>query len=308
VDRVRRKKYFTNRKIKYFILASLAIVAILALATCADKRLLNLLVPRSGYTTYSNIPYGIETRQKLDIYVPEKIAKPPTTILFFYGGNWQSGKKEDYHFVGQALASKGFIVVVADYRLYPKVYFPAFMDDGAAALVWVHKHIQSYGGHPNNVFLAGHSAGAYIAVMLTVNKTYLENQGGNLSWIKGTIGIAGPYDFLPFTDPKIKALFSKAKDSTTQPINYVTAGLPPMLLVTGNKDTEVYPKNAIHLDNKLLRYHDPVELIIYPDIGHVGIILSLAYGFRNKSPLLDDIQRFVKHNSIAGIKEIESVK
>lgn len=236
-------------------------------------------------------------RQSLDIYVPDKINTHTATILFSYGGSWEFGSKDQYRFVGQALVSQGFITVIADYRLYPQAYFPDFVLDTAKALVWVHAHIQSYGGNPDSIFLMGHSAGAFNVMMLTVNKPYLQQEGGELSWIKGTIGIAGPYDFLPFTDPKVKEIFSKVNDASSQPINFVTAGLPPMLLITGAKDTDVYPKNSINLYNKLRQYHDSVELIIYPNRGHIGIIVSMAYGFRWMSPLLNDISAFCATNS-----------
>jgi len=278
----------------------LAFILISVLSACSGTDLLNAIVPHSGYSLYSNVNYGIQPRQSLDIYVPDKIASSHPTLLFFYGGSWQYGNKEEYRFVGQALASQGFITVIADYRLYPRVYFPEFMDDTAKALVWVHEHIRSYGGNPDNIFLVGHSAGAFNVVMLTLNHSYLQRAGGELSWIRGTIGISGPYDFLPFTDQNVKDLFSKVSDADTQPVNFVTAGLPPMLLLTGNADTKVYPKNAIHLYDKLRRYNDPAQLIIYPNIGHIGIIVSLAYGFRWKSALLEDITRFVNMNAVGG--------
>jgi acetyl esterase/lipase len=277
--------------------ALLTLLLATILSGCSGSSLLNALVPHTGYTCHSNLAYGTDPRQHLDIYVPDKFAKSHATLIFFYGGSWQYGDKDQYRFIGQAFASKGFVTVIVNYRLYPHAYFPAFMTDSAKALVWVHNHIRTYGGAPNQLFLAGHSAGGFNAVMLTVNPIYLQQAGGKTAWIKGTIGIAGPYDFLPFTDPKVKALFSKVKAAETQPINFVRPELPPMLLVTGNQDTDVYPKNAIHLYNQLRRDHDPAELIIYPNIGHIGIVVSLAYGFRYKTPLLDDMTRFINETA-----------
>jgi acetyl esterase/lipase len=198
--------------------------------------ILNATITHKGYFVHYDIPYGDNSRQKLDIYVPDKLSSPPTTLIYFYGGSWQFGDKNMYRFVGQAFASKGFITVIVNYRLYPDVYFPAFVNDGAKAVAWVHRNIEKYRGNPARVFLTGHSAGAHIAALLMTDDDYLKAEGADISWIKGMIGIAGPYDFLPFTDPKIKALFSKARDSDTQPINYVKSGLPPFFLVTGDKD------------------------------------------------------------------------
>lgn len=270
-----------------------ALVGILSLVGCKPVDLLNATVSRKGYTVHYDLAYGEDPRQKVDIYVPDTLSTPHTTLIYFYGGSWQFGDKNMYRFVGQALASKGYIAVIVNYRLYPQVYFPEFMHDGAKAVRWVHEHIQEYGGSPNNVFLVGHSAGAHIAVLLMTDSQYLTAEGAKRGWIKGTVGIAGPYDFLPFTDPKVKALFGKVDAYKTQPINFVGSGLPPFLLVTGAKDTQVYPKNTINLAHKLRYYKVPVTEIIYPKIGHIGIILSLAAGFRYKAPLLEDITRFV---------------
>lgn len=266
----------------------------LAVWGCSGADVINGLVPNSGYTLKKDISYGNDKRQMLDIYIPQQKNDSAAVIVFFYGGSWQSGNKDDYRFAAQALSSKGYITVIADYRLYPQVHFPAFMDDAANAFKWVHSHIKEYGGNPQKLYLCGHSAGAYIAVMLTVNDSYLRAAGADRKWIKGTIGIAGPYDFLPFTDPKIKEIFSSEKDVFSQPINYVTSGLPPMLLVTGDEDTDVYPKNTRNMAAKLRQYNDMVKEIIYPDVAHIGIILSLADGFRGKAPLLADIDKFIK--------------
>ena len=265
----------------------------LALTGCSSADVLNFIIPRTGYSIHHDIAYGDNKRQHLDIYVPDKPDPSGSVIVFFYGGSWQKGNKETYRFVGQALASKGYVAVIADYRVYPEVYFPAFVEDGANALAWVHGHIREYGGNPSNIFLAGHSAGGYIAVMLTLNDSYLRAAGGKRSWIKGTIGIAGPYDFLPFTDPNIIALFSKVEDSKTQPITFVGPGVSPLLLLTGDQDDEVGAKNSQNLVAKLREFDDPVQERIYPGVAHIGIVLALADGFRSKAPILEDIDAFI---------------
>ena len=270
-----------------------AVLSSILLGGCSALDILDALVPHSGYVQHKNITYGDNLRQKLDIYVPEHLDAKVPVIVFFYGGSWKKGSKDDYRFVGQAFASKGYVTVIADYRLYPEVYFPTFMHDVARAFVWVHEHISEYGGDSKNLFVAGHSAGAYNAVMLTINDQYLRSAGGKRAWIKGTIGIAGPYDFLPFTDPDIIAIFSKSKNELTQPINHVGPNLPPMLLVTGDADDEVLPRNSINLAQKLQKNHDKVTTRIYPGVAHIGIVLALAKGFRDKAPVLGDVGQFV---------------
>lgn len=271
--------------------------SLLALCSCSSVDILNFTIPSSGYSVHKDIAYGSDPRQQLDIYVPDKPEASKSVIVFFYGGSWQMGTRDDYKFVGQAFASKGFITVIADYRLYPQVYFPAFLEDSANAFVWAHKHISEYGGNPDKLFLAGHSAGGYNAVMLTVNDSYIKGAGGDRSWVKGAIGIAGPYDFLPFSDPKIKEIFSKAKDPDTQPITFVGPNLPPMLLLQGTTDTEVGADNTINLAAKLRQFNDPVTERLYPDIGHIGIALALARGFRGKAPVLADVTAFIHANT-----------
>jgi acetyl esterase/lipase len=267
---------------------------VLSLCGCSRVDLLNLTIPRDGYAVTRDIAYGDDVRQKLDIYVPDRPAPGNPVIVFFYGGSWQMGDKKDYLFVGQAFASRGYVTVIVDYRLYPQIYFPAFLEDCARAFVWTHRNIAAYQGNADHLFLSGHSAGAYNAVMLATNQRYIKDAGGNPAWIKGVAALAGPYDFLPFTDPKIIALFSTAPDAATQPITYVKAGLAPMLLLHGDKDDDVLLRNSINMAAQLRSFGDPVVLKIYPGLEHIGIVLSLAKGFRDKAPVLDDVDAFIK--------------
>jgi acetyl esterase/lipase len=265
----------------------------LLLAGCSGADLLNLAIPNDGYQVFKDIAYGPVAKQKLDIYVPEHPAAGHPVIVFYYGGAWQMGSKDTYKFVGQAFASKGYITVIADYRVFPEVYFPVFMDDVASAFVWAHANIAHYGGNTANMFVAGHSAGAYNAVLLTLDKEYLKKAKGKASWIKAAVGIAGPYDFLPLTDPKLIELFSKRKAASTQPINFVQKGEPPMLLLHGDEDQDVWTRNTFNLAAKLRQFDDPVTVHIYPDVAHIGIVLALADGFRSKAPVLEDIATFL---------------
>jgi acetyl esterase/lipase len=282
--------------LRKIIAAMSAFFGIVLFTSCTA--LLNATIPRAGYSIHKDIAYGSDPRQKLDIYIPDHLTKPAPVVLFFYGGSWQFGAKNEYLFVGQALASKGYVTVIADYRLYPQVYFPTFMEDSAQALVWVHKHIADYHGDVGNLFVAGHSAGAYNAVMLGADPRYLDAAVGKESWIRGIIGISGPYDFLPFTDPKIIALFSKAPDEETQPIHFMTHTMPPLMLVTGDADTLVSESNSLHVKTRLDALGSPVELHVYHGLGHIGTVLSLARGFRYKASTLKDIAAFIDAHTV----------
>jgi acetyl esterase/lipase len=281
------------RLVKHIVLV---VAGLAQLCGCSGAGLIDLTIPHTGYKLHKDIAYGPGARHQLDVYVPETPDPSKGVVVFFYGGSWQKGSKDIYRFVGQKFASEGFVTVIADYRLYPKAYFPDFIQDGAQAVSWVRKHIGQYGGDPKNIFLSGHSAGAYIAVMLTVNDDYLKAIGGNSTWIRGTIGIAGPYDFLPFTDPKIKAIFSTASDERTQPITYAAAGAPPMLLLSGDSDPDVGVKNTKNLAAKLREAGSPVQVRVYPEVEHIGIILGVADGFEDKAPTLQDMLTFIREH------------
>ena len=195
-------------------------------------------------------------------------------------------------FAGRALAAQGFVVAVPDYRLVPQVHYPAFLEDSAMALRWVRAHARDYGGDPDRVVVMGHSAGAYNAAMLAYDPRWL---GAERTWLKGFIGMAGPYDFLPLASPATKAAFGMAGDlPATQPVNHVAPGGPPALLLTADKDTTVGPRNATSMEAALNRAGIAVERRSYPGIAHIGILTALARPLRGKAPVLADAAAFAR--------------
>jgi acetyl esterase/lipase len=271
----------------------LGVVTLAALLAGCSPFLLNPFVPRGGYTIERNIAFGNGPRQKLDIYIPDGLTKPAPVLIFFYGGSWQDGDKDGYRWVGQTFASHGIVTVLANYRLYPPNLYPSFVQDGALALRYVHDEIAKAGGDPERVFVSGHSAGAYNAIMLASDPKFVHDVGGDLSWIRGAIGIAGPYDFLPMTDPKIITIFGGANNPATQPITYIDGKRPPMLLVDGTADKTVDPGNVTRMAAKLRANGSEVQTKLYPGVGHIGIILSLAPILRTDTTLENDMVRFI---------------
>lgn len=271
----------------------MAVLAALAAGACSPA-LLNITVPRSGYAVHRDLAYGPGPRQKLDIYVPEGLKGPVPVLLFFYGGNWQAGSKNDYLAFGEAFASEGFVVAVADYRLYPAVKFPAFVEDGARAFHFLEEQAGRYGGDPSRIFVSGHSAGAYNAVMLASDPHYLKDAGTDISHLRGAIGLAGPYDFLPLTDPALITMFGGDRQRDTQPIAFIDGKRPPMLLAAGMDDQTVLPRNTTNLAARLTSFGSPVEVKLYPGIGHIGLILSLARPFRARTSLRGDMTAFIR--------------
>jgi acetyl esterase/lipase len=274
-------------------MASLSVI-LTTITGCAPVDLLNATIPTRNLTITHDIAYGDKAKQRLDLYVPKSLTAHAPVIVFFYGGAWQEGDKKNYLFAAQALASTGAIVVVPNYRVYPEVTFPGFLEDGAAATAWTIKNIADYGGDPKSIFLAGHSAGAYVAVMLMLDRDYIAKAGIADARLAGGIGISGPYDFLPLTRDDVKPIFEVVPDMTvTQPITYARADAPPLLLVTGDADTTVGPYNSHNLANKIRALGGRVEDHYYPGVQHAGSVLALTSMFRGRAPVLADISGFV---------------
>jgi acetyl esterase/lipase len=269
-------------------------VVLTTLVGCAPVDILNATIPTRDLTITRDIAYGDGPKQKLDIYVPKNLAPNAPVIVFFYGGAWQEGDKKDFLFVAQALASTGAVVVVPNYRVYPEVTFPGFLEDGAAATAWTLKNIATYGGDPKTVFLAGHSAGAYLAVMLVLDKEYLAKAGVADAKLAGGIGISGPYDFLPITRKDIKPIFEVVPDmDVTQVIHFARADAPPLLLLHGETDTTVGPYNTHNLANKIRELGGQVEDRYYPGVDHVDAIIALTSMFSGRAPVKADIEAFI---------------
>lgn len=277
--------------------AAAGLAALLLATGCSRLALFDAVVPkdRSGVRVAQGIAYGPDPRQRLDVYASRDAVEPPRpVVVFFYGGSWSSGERAGYAFVGRALAARGLVAVVPDYRLVPQVHYPAFVEDGAAAVRWAAAHAGAYGGAPDRIVVMGHSAGAYIAAMLAVDDRWL---GPDRARIRALVGLAGPYDFAPFDVAASRDAFGAwPRPAETQPVTWADAGDPPALLAYGNDDRTVRPRNSEALAARLRASGVPVELRGYPGIGHVGLLLALARPFRGRAPVLDDAVRFIcKH-------------
>lgn len=275
-------------------LTAVAALVPMLLMGCA-QRMVNALTPASGYERHAGLAYGAGERQRLDVYVPKGLSGSAPVVVFFYGGGWREGDRRGYRFLGQALSSQGYVVVVPDYRLYPEVQFPSFVQDGAGAVAWVRNNIARYGGDVDNLFLMGHSAGAHIAALLTLDPRYLQAHGGGTDWVTATIGIAGPYDFLPFRSDFYRVVFEpESQFPDSQPINFVDGTEPPMLLLQGERDAVVSPKNARSLAARIDAAGGDVETIIYARQSHVSIMAGLSSPLRAVGPMMRDVTAFIE--------------
>jgi acetyl esterase/lipase len=264
-------------------------------AACSPLTLFSTFTPKDPATRADmGTAYGPLSRQRLDVYAPRKAEAAAPVAVFFYGGSWDSGRRQDYRWVGQALAAQGYLTVVPDYRVYPEVTYPSFLEDGAAAVRWARDHAKDLGGDPSRIVLVGHSAGAYNAVMLGFDTRYLRAQGVDPKSIRAVAGLSGPYDFIPIDGPITRRTFGSAADlAATQPGQYVRRSSPAAFLATGDADRTVYPRNTKKLAAAIRAAGGQVEEKHYAGVDHAGSVLALSLPFRNKAPILADLTAFL---------------
>lgn len=266
-------------------------------AGCSVPRLYATVAPRDGGSARVAVdrPYGDHPRQRFDVYapVPRRTAAP--LALFFHGGGWDSGDKSLYPWLGRALAARGFVTAVPNYRLVPEVRFPDFVDDGAAALAALRREARLYGGDPERVVLVGHSAGAHTAVLLALDPRWTESAGVPRRAIRGAAGLAGPYDFFPFDVPASVEAFGRwPEPEETQPISFASADDPPLWLATGDRDDTVRPRNSYALAERLRAAGGRAEVKTYPGLNHIDVVSALSIPFRRRAPVLQDLVAFLK--------------
>ncbi|WP_422062163.1 alpha/beta hydrolase [Sphingopyxis sp.] len=243
-------------------------------------------------------PYGPGDRNKLNIWVPTGTKKTDRlpVLVFLYGGGWYSGARDDYGFAGRAFAKQGFIVVIPDYRIVPEGHWPDFLQDSAAAVAWTDAHIASYGGDPDRIALAGHSAGAYNAVMLALDPQWMRGAGSDASVIRGVAALAGPYDFVPFEKGGRAdvAMGDIRPIERTQPIEYVRADAPPLWLGHGTADTVVRVRNSQRLAAAMHKVGGSATLRTYDGLSHNDVIMALTGPLSYKGPILPEMTDFLR--------------
>lgn len=278
-----------------------AIVALAAgLAACSPLGIVDALTPTDTYTVARAVAYGVDPREQLDVYQPRQSDNPPRggypIVVFFYGGTWNSGERSDYRFVGEALASRGIVAIVADYRLYPQVRYPDFLADCARAVTWARREAARYGGNPQRLFVMGHSSGAYNAAMVALDARWLAAEKSSPAILAGWIGLAGPYDFLPTQNVAAQPVFNHPDyPAGAQPIEHVAKTAPPAFLGAPEKDNVVSPtRSTQQLADKLRAAGAPVTVKFYPHTSHYTIIGVFARPLRFREPVLDDVVAFVQ--------------
>ena len=280
---------------RLFILASNALMATLLLAGCDRLGAFNSLQAGDIKPTVSDLPYGPDARQKMDIYLPATAQSPAPLMVWFYGGAWRSGDKAKYAFVAKRFTDMGYAVAIPDYRLAPKVQYPAFVEDSAQAVKTAKTFAQD---HPTDIsdqklILAGHSAGAYNAVQLVARQGFLQKAGLNRDDIAGIIGLSGPYDFYPYDVESTRSAFGDIPGSESQPVNQDLSTMPPLLLITGMADHTVLPRNSI----RLAELAPKATLVKIPDMSHIGTVVALGTFLTGDSRVTKPIAEFLAQHA-----------
>jgi acetyl esterase/lipase len=231
------------------------------------------------YTTQKDISYYadsvskkdayIQSQCKLDFYYPKGV-KNYATIVWFHGGGITGGSKE----IPKALTEKGYAVVGVGYRLSPKAKAPAYINDAAAAVAWVFQHIAQYGGSNQHIYISGHSAGGYLGMMITMDKKYLAAYSIDANRVAGLIPFSGQA-ITHFTVRQERGI----KDTQPiideyAPLFHVRADLPPMLLITADREKELlgrYEENAYLLRMMKLVGHKRTRLYELDGYDHGGM-------------------------------------
>jgi len=236
--------------------------------------------------------YAPDGALALDVYRPPGSGDraPAPVVVFFYGGGWNSGRRQDYRFVGRRLAEAGLVAIVADYRTWPVAGFPAFVEDGARAVAWTRANAGKLGGDPARIFVAGHSAGAQIAALLGTDPRYLAAHGMRPRDLAGVIGLAGPYDF-DITGDLVPIFGPPARWPDAQALNFVDGDEPPFLLVHGGADQRVEARDSLLLAERLQARGVEATLLMLPEAGHTAPLVAL-YDPRREPRVLDAIRRF----------------
>jgi len=267
------------------------------LSGCSQLGAYNAVVPKDGATRIADdVAYGSDPRQMLDVYAPQSDQSVKGTVVFVYGGSWDSGSKSDYEFVGRAFAGYGYVTAVIDYRLVPDIRYPEFVRDTAKAVAWTVRNIERYGGKSDRVFLIGHSAGAYNVMMTALAPEFLGKEGLSPAVLSGAVGLSGPYDFLPLQVDATKNAFGQVPNlERTQPVNRVapSTAIPPIFLATGLEDDTVLPRNSERLARELHDAGKSADIRTYAELGHVGTLMALSKPLRSRAPVLSDVLEFL---------------
>ncbi|MEO5814845.1 MAG: alpha/beta hydrolase [Gemmatimonadaceae bacterium] len=276
------------------LLRAVATTLVAVASGCSPRQGLEQLVLYDRVVRAADNSYGVGTRQRLDVYRERRARTAAPVVVFLYGGRWKYGSKRDYLLVGNALARRGLVVVIPDYRLFPEVRFPAWVEDGAQAVRWTRDNIARYGGDPRNIIVVGHSAGAHTAAMLALDEHFLSDVGLPRDAVRGFVSLAGPVDTI-WTDPDVQELMGpRSSWPASYPYNFIDGDEPPLFMLQGAADDVVSAGNATRLAERIFTRGGCARSIVYPHVGHVEIVIALAFPSLDAASVARDVGAFVR--------------
>lgn len=275
-------------------LAALAALTAFTVTGCSPRRAAETLLLGSHFVRTEGVAYGLDARQRLDVYRPKAVRAPAPVVVFLHGGRWNSGTREDYRLLGDALTRRGWVAVVPDYRLAPAFGFPAWVEDGARVVRWARDNAARFGGDSTRMFVVGHSAGGHSAALLALDEHFLRDAGVPAGAVRGFVSLAGPVD-TTWTDPDVQALMGPREGwPATYPATHIGGTEPPLLLLHGGGDRTVSVENSTRLATRIRERGGCARSIVYPGVGHVKIVVALSAPRLRIAPVLDDIDAFVR--------------
>lgn len=230
-------------------------------------------------------------KHKLNLFVPEGLQNAPV-LLFIHGGGWTSGDKNLYAYLGHTFAREGFATVVINYRLSPTVQHPAHIEDVARAFAWTHKNIAQYGGDPEKIFVAGHSAGGHLTALLALDAKYLKAHNLTLSAIKGAIPISGVYD-VTSSFSLYRTVFGAdpQQRQDASPLTHVAPNRPPFFVIYAEFDLPGLETQARQFASLLKQNGSEAELLEVSATDHVTIIINIGL---SGDPATEAILKFMR--------------
>ncbi|MEM7570855.1 MAG: alpha/beta hydrolase, partial [Pseudomonadota bacterium] len=268
----------------------LSILSLFLLAQCSPTDVLNAVTPTKSIKSIETHSYGPEPRQALDVYAPASPKDGAPVLVFFYGGSWESGEKGDYKFVAEAFTSAGYTAVLPDYRVYPEVIYPTFLEDAASAVAWTTKRFPQ-----RPIALIGHSAGGHIALMLGLDTPFLGQANvARCETIVATAALSAPVGIMPLKREPYISIFPDRMTAKDAPLRNVSAKTAPVLLMTGLKDTSVLPANSEKIAAALTDAGAEVQLTTYPDMKHADTAKYLSHFFDEDASLRADLLTFLE--------------
>lgn len=275
---------------------------VIVLAGCSPLRVAEGFLLGDQFIRNRDVVYRVGERGRLDVYRPRSSRGESPVVVFLYGGRWQNGSKEQYRLLGAALTRRGIIAVVPDFRLYPEVEFPGWVDDAAQAVAWTRKNIQSFGGDAAQVWVVGHSSGGHTATMLALDERYLRDAGLPPAAVRGFVSLAGPVDTI-WTDPDVQALMGREDGwPGTYPRSHIDGTEPPLLLLHGADDKTVSSTNSVRLAARIRERGGCAQAKVYRGVGHVEIVVALSLPTLGIAPVLDDVVKFVQDRRTSGCR------